>query len=69
MIKNAIAVWKTKKIRFNREFIGLKNGRLNYKCEECKKSHTKSPNESIKNVPTLYKLCNGNLNKFFFFCC
>ena len=46
------------------EFIGFKNGRLNYKCKECKKSDTKL-NESIKNFPTLYKFCSGDLNKFF----
>ena len=45
--------------------IGFKNGRLNYKCKECKKSYTKLTNESIKNFPTLYKFCNGDLNKFF----
>ena len=54
-----------KKIRLNCEFIGFKNGRLNYKCKECKKSYTKVANESIKNFPTLYKFCNGDLNKFF----
>ena len=54
-----------KKIRLNCEFIGFKNGRLNYKCKECKKSYTKLANESIKNFPTLYKFCNGDLNKFF----
>ena len=54
-----------KKIRLNCEFIEFKNGRLNYKCKECKKSCTKLTNESIKNFPTLYKFCNGDLNKFF----
>ena len=54
-----------KKIRLNCEFIRFKNGRLNCKCKECKKSYTKLPNESIKNFPTLYKFCNGDLNKFF----
>ena len=34
-------------------------------CKECKASYTKLPNESLKNFPTLYKFCNGNLNKFF----
>ena len=53
-----------KKLRLNCEFIGFKNGRLNYKCKECKKSHTKSANKSIKNFPTLCKSCNGDLNKF-----
>ena len=54
-----------KQIRLNCEFIGFKNGRLNYKCKKCKKSCTKLTNESIKNFPTLYKFCNGDLNKFF----
>ena len=36
---------------------------MNQKCKECKKSYTKLINESIKNFPTLYKLCNGDLNK------
>ena len=49
----------------NCELIGFKNGRLNYKCKECKKSYTKVTNESNKNFPTLNKFCNGNLNKFF----
>ena len=64
MIKNVKNAWKEKK-RLNCEFIGFKNGRLNYKCKECKKSYTKLANESIKNFPTLYKFCNGDLNKFF----
>ena len=54
-----------KKKRLNCEFIGFKNGRLNYKCKECKKSHTKLTNESIKNFPNLYKFCNGDLDTFF----
>ena len=54
-----------KKITLNSEFIGFKNGRLNYKFKECKKSYTKLANESIKNFPILYKFCNGDLNKFF----
>ena len=65
MIKNVKNAWKEKKIRLNCEFIRFKNGRLNYKCKECKKSCTKVANESIKNFPTLYKFCNGDLNKFF----
>ena len=56
---------KRKKIRLNCEFIGFKNGRLNYKCKECKKSYSKLTNESIKNFPILYKFCNGDLNKFY----
>ena len=41
-------VWKKcmerKKIRQNCEFTGFKNGRLNYKCKECKKWYTKLAN-------------------------
>ena len=54
-----------KKNTLNCEFIEFKNGILIYKRKECKKSHTKLANESIKNFPTLYKFCNGDLNKFF----
>ena len=54
-----------KTIRLSFKFIGFKNGRLNYKCNECKKSYTKLANESIKNFPALYKFCNGDLYKFF----
>ena len=51
------------KIRLNCEFIGLKNGILNYK--KCKKSYTTLANESIKNFPTWYKFCNGDVSKLF----
>ena len=64
MIKNVKKCMERKKIRLNCEFIGFKNGRLNYKCKECKKSYTKVENGSTKNCPTLYKFCNGDLNKF-----
>ena len=56
---------ENKKIRLNCEFIGFKNGRLNCKCKEHKKSYTRLANESIKNFPTSYKFCNGDPNKFF----
>ena len=56
---------KRKKIRLNCEFVGFKNGRLNYKCKERKKSYTKIANESVKIFPTSYKFCSGDLNKFF----
>ena len=54
-----------KQTMLNCEFVGFKNGRLNYKCKECKISYTKVVNESIKNFPTLHKFCNDDLNKFF----
>ena len=44
MIKNVKNVWKEKKIRLNCKSIGFKNGRLNYRCKECKKSYTKLAN-------------------------
>ena len=54
-----------KKTKLNCEFVGFKNGRLNYKCKECKGSYSKLANESIKNFRTLYKFCNGDVNEFF----
>ena len=39
-----------KRIRSNCEFIGFKNGRLNYKCKKCKKSCIKLANEPINFV-------------------
>ena len=54
-----------KNVSVNWEFVGFKNGRLNYKCKECKKSCTKVVTESTKNFPTLHKFRNGDLNKFF----
>ena len=65
MIKNAKNVRKETKISLNCEFVGFKNGRLNYKCKECKKSCTKVADGSIKHFPTLYKFSNGDFNKFF----
>ena len=54
-----------KEISLNCDFIGFKNGRLNFKCKECKKSYTKLTNEALKNFSTFYKFCNGDLDKFF----
>ena len=63
--KECIRCKERKKISVNCGFVRFKNGRLNYKCKECKKSCTKVINESSKNFPTLYKYCNADLNKFF----
>ena len=52
-------------IRLKWEFTGFKNGRLNYKCKECKKSCAKLTNEAIKNFRILHKFCSGDLDKFF----
>ena len=46
------------------EFIGSKNDRLHYRCKERKKNCTKSKDGLIKNFPSIYKFCNGDLNKF-----
>ena len=38
---------------------------MNYRCKEYKKSYTRITNGSVQKFPTLYKFCNGDLNKFF----
>ena len=53
-----------KNIKSNCDFIAFKNNRLNYKCEECKRTSTKSINGLIKKFPSVYQCCNGDLNKF-----
>ena len=54
-----------KKIWLNCEFIGFKNGKLNYNCKECKKWYTKVANESIKNFPTYINFAMVILISFF----
>ena len=53
-----------KKINSECEFIGFKNDRLHYKCEEFWKRCTKSIKALIKRFPLMYQFCNGDLNKF-----
>ena len=48
MIKNVENLKKEKKISVNCEFVRFKNGRLNYKCKECKKSCTKGHMDQVK---------------------
>ena len=62
-IKNAWNSW-IKKINSECEFIGFKNDRLHYKCEEFGKRCTKSIKRLIKRFPLMYQFCNGDLNKF-----
>ena len=45
-------------------FIGFKNNRLNYKCEECGTRCSQPISELIKYFPSIYQFCEGNLNKF-----
>ena len=47
--KECIKCKERKKISVNCEFVGFKNGRLNYKCKECKELCSKVTNESTKN--------------------
>ena len=46
------------------DFIWLKNNRLSYKCEECKKEQLEPINELIKKFSNTHKFCNNDLNKF-----
>ena len=54
------------KIKINSEccFVGLKNNKLIYKCKECKEEWKRPLNKLIENVPSTYRFCNGDLNKF-----
>ena len=54
------------KIKISSEycFVGLKNNRLIYICKECKEEWKRPINELIKNFPSVYQFCNGELNKF-----
>ena len=62
--KNAKDTRKEKKIKSVCKFIGLKNNKLHYKCEECKKTWFKPVNGLIRKFPKVYKFCNGDTNKF-----
>ena len=53
-----------KNIKSECEFIGFKNNRLNYRCTECDGTPIKSINELIEKFPSVYKFCDGDLNKF-----
>ena len=54
------------KIKINSEccFFGLRNNRLIYKCKECKEQWKRPINKLIKNFPSVYQLCKGDLNRF-----
>ena len=53
-----------RKIKSICNFIGLKNNKLRYKCEECKKIWLKPINGLIKKFPNIHQFCNGDINKF-----
>ena len=56
-----------KKIRLSCEFIGFKNGRLNYKCKECKKSYSKLKMNQLKIFQHCIKF--ATVISISFFCC
>ena len=53
-----------KNIKSECEFIGIKNNRLNYRCNECSGKFAKPLKELIEKFPSAYKFCNKDLNKF-----
>ena len=53
-----------RKIQTVCNFIGFKNNKLRYKCEECKKIWLKPINELIKNFPNNFQFWNGDTNNF-----
>ena len=46
-------------------FIGLKNNKLHYKCNECEKIQLKPINGLINKFWKTYEICNENINNFF----
>ena len=44
--------------------MGIKDNQLSYKCKKCNKNWLKPVNELIKKFSSIYKFCNGDLNKF-----
>ena len=54
---------KKRKIKSVYNFIGLKNGKSNYKCKECKKRWFKPVKGLIKKFPNIHQFCNGDINK------
>ena len=63
LIRNVKNTW-TKKIKSECDLIGFNNNRLNYRCKKCRKICPKSINEAVKDFPTTYRFCKGDLNKF-----
>ena len=64
MIKIAKHAWRKKNIKWECEFIGIKNNRLNYRGKECNGKSAKPINDLIRKFPNTYKFCNRDLNKF-----
>ena len=73
LVDNTSEIFKSRECRSCKErtkinsecyFAGLKNDRLIYKCRECKKEQKESTTELKEKFPSIYKFCNGDLNKF-----
>ena len=52
------------KINSKCHYVGLKNERLIYKCEECRKQSKRPVDELKEKFPNIYQFCNNYLNKF-----
>ena len=57
---------RMEKIKFNSEFcfVELKNNRLIQRCRECKEEWKWPIERLIKDFPSIYQFCNGDLDKF-----
>ena len=53
-----------KKINAECKFHGLEDDRLSYKCRECREKWHDSINGLINKFPSIYQICNGDLDKF-----
>ena len=62
MIKNVRNTWKEKKVDW---IVHLSDLKIADCIINANNANTKLTNESIKNCPTLFKFCNGDLNNFF----
>ena len=62
--KECISCIERTKINSECRFAALKNGKLFYKCRECKKERKESINELKEKFPSIYQFRNGDLNKF-----
>ena len=58
-----------KKVKSEYGFVGVRDNSLEYRCEECREINllnklNDSINLLINKFPSIYKFCNGDLNKF-----
>ena len=65
MIKNARNAWKGQILGWIVNLSDFKMADWIINAKNAEKPYNKLTNESITNFPTLYKFCNGDLDKFF----